>query len=147
MRHRQLLVSAAAAVLMLAAGGAANAQAAKPITIAPQALDTALLELGALSERQVMVRADIASGKMTRGVVGAPSFEIALAAMLDGSGLTYRRSGDTYLIEEATGPQSGSAAGGGAEVEALIVTAQKREENIQDVPIAISAFSAEALEA
>src|SRR5690606_2468016 len=31
-------------------------------------------------------------------------------------------------------------------VEALIVTAQKREEAIQDVPIAISAFSQRALE-
>ncbi|HEX5777004.1 MAG TPA: TonB-dependent receptor [Caulobacteraceae bacterium] len=44
------------------------------------------------------------------------------------------------------GPQSGSAAGAGAEVEALIVTAQKREEDIQDVPIAISAFTQESLE-
>ncbi|HEX6859657.1 MAG TPA: TonB-dependent receptor [Caulobacteraceae bacterium] len=150
MRHprsfnSRLMAGAAAAVLLLAAGGAAHAQT-KPITIAPQALDTALSELGALSDRQVMVRADIASGKMSRGVTDAPSFEAALVAMLDGSGLTYRRSGNTYLIEETGSPQSGSAAGGGAEVEALIVTAQKREEDIQDVPIAISAFSAEALE-
>jgi hypothetical protein len=44
-------------------------------------------------------------------------------------------------------PQSGSAAGDGAEgtVQALIVTAQKREEDIQDVPIAISAFTQEDL--
>ncbi len=35
----------------------------------------------------------------------------------------------------------------GATVEELIVTAQKKEEAIQDVPIAISAFSAQALEA
>jgi outer membrane receptor protein involved in Fe transport len=50
----------------------------------------------------------------------------------------------------ATDPQSGSAAGDGADqgtVQALIVTAQKREENIQDVPIAISAFSQKELEA
>ena len=66
------MAGAAAAVLMLAAG-AANAEGPRPITIAPQALDTALSELGALSDRQVMVRADIASGKMTRGVTGASS--------------------------------------------------------------------------
>jgi outer membrane receptor protein involved in Fe transport len=45
-------------------------------------------------------------------------------------------------------PQSGGAAGGGADqgtVQALIVTAQKREENIQDVPIAMSAFTQEDL--
>jgi iron complex outermembrane receptor protein len=48
----------------------------------------------------------------------------------------------------ASDPQSGSAAGDGADsgtVQALIVTAQKREENIQDVPIAMSAFSQEDL--
>src|SRR5690606_25655905 len=61
--------------------------------------------------------------------------------------LTWRRSGDTFLIlRPDQAPQGAGAAGGGAEVEALIVTAQKREEDIQDVPIAISAFSQEALE-
>src|SRR5690606_3628362 len=49
-------------------------------------------------------------------------------------------------IVDAQAPQGGSAAGDGAgTVEALIVTAQKREEDIQDVPIAISAFSQEDL--
>jgi len=32
-------------------------------------------------------------------------------------------------------------------IEEIVVTAQKREENLQDVPISVSAFSAEALEA
>jgi len=39
------------------------------------------------------------------------------------------------------------AAPDDAALEEVIVTAQKRAENIQDVPIAISAFSAEALQA
>jgi len=37
--------------------------------------------------------------------------------------------------------------GGGSVVDELIVTAQKREESIQDVPIAVSAYSEEALRA
>ena len=59
----------------------------------------------------------------------------------------YRREGDTFLIVQggSADPQ-GASAGSGAEVEALIVTAQKREEDIQDVPIAISAFTQEDLE-
>ena len=37
--------------------------------------------------------------------------------------------------------------GGATAVDDIIVTAQKREESIQDVPIAVSAFSAETLDA
>ncbi|MEG2312999.1 TonB-dependent receptor plug domain-containing protein, partial [Brevundimonas sp.] len=36
---------------------------------------------------------------------------------------------------------------GSTAVDEIIVTAQKREQSIQDVPIAVSAFSAEALDA
>ena len=44
-----------------------------------------------------------------------PNAEIALAQLLDGTGLTYRRNGDTFLIVSASDPQSGSAAGDGAD--------------------------------
>ena len=69
--------------------------------------------------------------------------------MLDGTGLTYRANGDTFVIVSASDPQSGSAAGDGADrarSQALIVTAQKRKRTIQDVPIAISAFTEKTLE-
>ena len=46
------------------------------------------------------------------------------------------------LAQEAVGAQPAQAT----TVENIIVTAQKREESIQDVPIAVSAFSAEALD-
>jgi len=38
------------------------------------------------------------------------------------------------------------AADEGNVVEEIVVTAQKREQNIQDVPIAISAFTADTLQ-
>ena len=34
-----------------------------------------------------------------------------------------------------------------AQIEEIVVTAQKREENLQDTPIAITAFTEESLEA
>ncbi len=40
-------------------------------------------------------------------------------------------------------PQDSGRAGGG--IEEIIVTAQKRAENVQDVPIAISTFTSSAL--
>jgi len=42
---------------------------------------------------------------------------------------------------------SGAQQGGGNVLEELVVTAQKREEALQDVPIAVSAFSQDSLEA
>ncbi|MBM4224629.1 MAG: hypothetical protein FJ167_07525, partial [Gammaproteobacteria bacterium] len=40
--------------------------------------------------------------------------------------------------------QSGSGASeGGLSLEEIVVTARKREESLQDVPIAVTAFSAE----
>ncbi|MGE5565980.1 MAG: TonB-dependent receptor domain-containing protein, partial [Parcubacteria group bacterium] len=140
---------AGAAFLALTLGAAsAHAADAGAINIAPQPLDTALNELGSLGNQQILIRSDIAAGKVAHAVNGAPTFEAALVAMLEGTGLTWRREGATYLVVSASDPQSGSAAGDGADgtVQALIVTAQKREQAIQDVPIAISAFTEKSLQ-
>ena len=50
----------------------------------------------------------------------------------------------TPVLAQTAAPQAGS---GPTVVDDIIVTAQKREEAIQDVPIAVSAFSAETLDA
>jgi iron complex outermembrane receptor protein len=143
--HARLMSGAAFAAMML--GGAAAAAEPVKFDIAPQSLTAALNEFGVQSSKAVLFTTDLTGAKVSRGISQEAEPEIALAQMLDGTGLTWRRSGDAFLIVKAdSGPQSGSAEGGGAEVEALIVTAQKKEENIQDVPIAISAFSAKALE-
>jgi len=143
----QLLCSVAGAALVMYAG-AAQAQETRRIEIAPQSLATALHEFGVQSGHQVLFKATATAAKKSPGAVAEGDMELALNQLLAGTGLSFRRAGDVFLIEPegASGPQSGSAAGGGAEVEALIVTAQKREEDIQDVPIAMSAFSQEQLE-
>ncbi len=117
------------------------------IDIAPQPLTTALYQLGVQTGQQIIFSPSLATAKMSQGSKGADNIELALNQVLAGTGLTYERTADAILIKKADqDPQGGSAAGGGATVEALIVTAQKREEDIQDVPIAISAFSQEQLE-
>jgi outer membrane receptor protein involved in Fe transport len=137
----------AATAVLLSATGAAHAQDERGFQIPAQPLVSALYEFGEQSGRQVLFKPGLTDNKLSTEVAKAADQEQALAMLLKGTGLSFRRSGDVYLIEEegGSGPQSGSAAGGGAEVEALIVTAQKREEDIQDVPIAISAFSQEDL--
>jgi len=145
-RARLLCGAAAASLIMWA--GAANAQDAS-INIPPQSLATALYTFAAQSGHQVMFAPELAGSKMTRGVAGMADQKEALRQLLAGTELAFKQEGDTFLIVSASDPQSGSAAGDGADqgtVAALIVTAQKREEQIQDVPIAISAFTEKSLE-
>lgn len=47
----------------------------------------------------------------------------------------------------STEPAAAPAARGSRVIEEIVVTAQKREENLQDVPISVAAFSGEKLEA
>ena len=152
MTHARMLCGAATAAIFVFSS-AAHAQEQSPINIAPQSLATALYEFGGQTGRQILFTPDVAASKTTRGVAGATDQQVALAELLQGTGLTYRRTGDTYLIVQAgeggSSPQPESAAGDGADgtVDTLVVTAQKREEDIQDVPIAISAFTQETLDA
>ncbi len=138
----RLLAGAAMAAL---ACGAASAEDLA-LNIQPQPLGDALNEFAVQAKHGVVFAPGLVAQKTSPGVTGAASVDEALAQVLAGTGLTWRRDGATFLIVQAgeggSGPQSASAGG---DVDALIVTAQKREENIQDVPIAISAFSQQAL--
>ncbi|HEX5775702.1 MAG TPA: TonB-dependent receptor, partial [Caulobacteraceae bacterium] len=137
----------AAMLALLGGAQGAVAQETAQFNIAPQPLASALNEFAVQSPWPILYTSQMTGGKTTAGVTGATDPQLALNTLLEGTGLSYRREGDTFLIVKAdSAPQSGSAAGGGAEVEALIVTAQKREQDIQDVPIAMSAFSQETLE-
>jgi len=151
MRHYSRLLCGAAAIAILSSAGLAHAEdrAQVRFDIPAQPLTAALNQFGIQSGSAVLFKADVTGEKVSRPLSGAADPELALASMLDGTGLSYRREGQAFVIVSASDPQSGSAAGDGADagtVQALIVTAQKREENIQDVPIAMSAFTQEALE-
>jgi outer membrane receptor protein involved in Fe transport len=143
------LASGSTAALLASLAMAPAAYAQEQITsfnIPEQPLATALLDLGRQAHISVAAPHEVVAGKTARSVQGDLSTRQALIALLDGSGLSYDFVGPTAV--RITAPQSGSAAGDGADsgtVQALVVTAQKREENIQDVPIAMSAFSQEDL--
>ncbi len=149
-RQARLLCGAAMATLVVA-GPALSAEAAV-FNIPSQPLSTALAQFGVQSEQGVFADSELTSTKVTRGVVGEKDPEAALTQLLAGTGLAFRREAGAFVIVQAgeggSGPQqSGAGEGGAGVIEALVVTAQKREEAIQDVPIAISAFSQQALEA
>jgi iron complex outermembrane receptor protein len=124
-------------------------EAAKPVfEIAAGDLRSALQQFARQTNQEVMFSNAVVEGKRTRGFSGADDAPDALHALLADTGLTFTKTatGTLLVVSEGGSPQGASAAGGGAEVEALIVTAQKKNENIQDVPIAISAFTQKSLD-
>ena len=91
---------------------------------------------------------DLVAGKKSPGVQGIYSPEAAVKKILKGTGLTYQVTAENTVVlkenemvvaqreaeekEEVKRP---------LEMEQMVVTAQKREENVQDVPASISVFS------
>src|SRR3546814_16233462 len=70
--------------------------------------------------------------------------EQALALLLKGTGLTARRTGtQTWSVVRAAEPPAAADEYRGNEI---VVTAQKRVESVQDVPIAVTALSQKTLE-
>jgi iron complex outermembrane receptor protein len=142
--------AAAGALLALAAPAPAVAQTATySFDIPAQDVSSALIAYGRTSRQQLVFDGTAVRNKQSSTLVGEYAADTGLYKLLEGTGLRAEFAGDgaVRIVGDAD-PQSGSAAGDGADgtVEALIVTAQKREEDIQDVPIAISAFTQEQLE-
>jgi len=146
--------------------------AIKQLTNIPaQNLAPALHTLAADRHLQVLYRTDAVGELHTRGAVGELSTDEALTQLLKGTGLTYRYldektitiiplSGLTSYLFLGDGNDdqspanlttggsgaSGSAEKGVAQLEEVVVTAQKREERIIDVPISIIAVGGDELQ-
>lgn len=156
--RRSMLCGIGLAGLIVSTCGS-PAFAETPYHIRPQSLDLALRDFGLQSGLTIMADAALTKGKVSHGIAGAATPEAALSAILRGSGLTYRRQGKVFVIQPGS---LGSVEGNGqaatpvavpteqAQSDAIgqdiIVTAQKRRESIQKVAIAVSAFSAKALD-
>jgi iron complex outermembrane receptor protein len=146
--HRAALhgSAAVAALLALSAPGYAAAQAVTySFDIPSQDVSAALIAYGRTARQQLVFDGTAVRNKHSSALVGEYPADRGLYKLLEGTGLRaeFSGAGAVRIVQDADGPQSQSAGAG--EVEALIVTAQKREEDIQDVPIAMSAFSQETL--
>lgn len=123
--------------------------ASHELSIASQPLSSALRALAEQTGIQVVFFTEVTEGRQAPALTGRYSLQDAISRLLEGSGLDYR-----FLDDEGSitihAPQAEPAAGVTSRytgIEEVIVTGQKREERIQDVPIAISAFSMESLDA
>ena len=163
MRNAYLRAAARAALLSatvlvpsagLLAPAVAQAQGVR-FDIPARDLGGALRSLAVAADIQILFDEALVRGKRSPAIRGAFSTEAALNRMLAGSGLVARRGANgVMMVERAAapaqapgmgGPERAGAEEGDAEPE-IIVTAQKREERITDVPIAITALSKAALD-
>ena len=144
---RKFLLSGAAIGCLALSGNTALAREhVTSYRIPAQSLDRALRDFGVQSGATILVDAAIVNGKRTAGHSKRSDPETALRALLLGTGLGYRRDGDVFVVTRE-GNVTPLAAGGEIEDDTeIVVTAQKREEKISDVPIAISAFTPKALD-
>ncbi|ULQ46908.1 TonB-dependent receptor [Flagellatimonas centrodinii] len=119
-------------------------------------LGSALDAVASLNDLQIAYSSDLVDGRTAPALQGEYTLQQALDALLAGSGLEAAMVGDNALVVRRIAPppttQSAPAptdvaSARRAGVEEIIVTGQKKAERLQDVPIAISAFSMEQLDA
>lgn len=123
--------------------------------IEAQSMAGALRDLALQAGVSIMADAALTQGKVAPRYVATSDVEVALTALLRGSGLSYRRRGAVFVVRAGpsadtdTKPQSDQTAvvqQEPADSGVIVVTAQKMRESVQDVPIAVSAFSSAALD-
>lgn len=162
---RAILCSAVvfATALTSANGHAAEAMESRVVRveIAPQGLSTALIELSSQAGVQLLMTAADVPDITSKGLSGEYSLQEALNRLLAGSGLTYQvdASGTITVLKSTAAPAQSAeptssvrtsspepqAARSTGQLEEVIVTAQKREERLQDVPLAVTALAGDAL--
>ncbi|MDT9600990.1 TonB-dependent receptor domain-containing protein [Sphingosinicella rhizophila] len=140
--------------------------------IPAQDLGSALRNFAQVSRQQVTFSGALVRGKRGNAVSGTYTAPQALDRLLAGTGLSVRRAVRGVLVLQRTAPaaQEGSTASPDArttsalgeqalqareaetgdisvkgETDEIVVTAQKREERLQDVPVPVTALSADRL--
>lgn len=139
-----LLATTSAAVVAMAAPAWAQT---KVFDVAEQSASSGIAAFARQADVQILVSADDTRGRRTAAVRGEMTVDAGLRRLVEGSGLIITSSdGRTFTLGVASQAEN-LAPDAGTTLDDIIVTAQKRNESIQDVPIAVSAFSAENLEA
>lgn len=149
MRYRDLrsALATSAAICAVAIATPAMAQT-KTFNVPAQSAATGIPQLATQADVQILVSADAVSGKNIRAIKGAMTVDQAVRRAAADAGLRVVSSdGRTYtLASSAVAGNVATPAADDYRGEEIIVTAQKRVESVQDVPIAITALSQKNLE-
>jgi outer membrane receptor protein involved in Fe transport len=159
MRNVMIRIGAAcltgASVAALVAPTAAQAQQAgqnRAFDIPAQSLAAALEAFGRQSHAEIIFDRAAVAGKRSSAVRGNHPPSAALHRLLGGTGLVARMpNADTFMVSAAPKPvvrnEAAMLAAPDAQAdEEIIVTAQKREQTLFEIPQAVSVVSGERLE-
>lgn len=133
---------------------------AKEVQIPPGELVEAIQELSKQYGAEIIYEAKKLDGIKTQGVNGDIDVEQAIQKLLDGTGLeVYKDSSGAMLITTSrasrselqaipikAAPLAGVAESSFQRISEVVVTARKRPESLQDVPVVITAIGQEQLE-
>lgn len=160
-KYAPWLVSVCGYAVIMAGAIPDAAQAAEQrveLHMAAQSLGSALAQFGQRFAQPILYDPKLVEGVRSARVDGNLTATDALRRLLAGTGLTFQRtvSGAFVLIQEqgnvapakqdrglAAHPAADSAENGLVDI---VVTAEKREQNLQDIPISITAFNPQMLE-
>lgn len=157
MRYRDLrgVLASSVAVMAVAAATPAMAQV-RSFNIPAQAAATGIPALAKQADIQLLVSSESIAGKNIRAVKGRMTVDEALRRMASDVDLrVVTTDGRTYTLtpREKKGAQSSlhapvyqAAQAPQYDNDIIVVTAQKKEERITDVPISMTALSAKALD-
>ena len=114
--------------------------------IPAQPVASAIGELARQGDVDILVSDTVSQGRQSKAIDGAMTVEQALDRLLVGTGLQVRKtSARTFVVIEAPRHSSGapvsSTNASATQNEIITVTAQRREEDVQDVSTAVTAIS------
>src|SRR3546814_232009 len=123
----------------------------KSFNVPAQSAATGIPARAEQADIQILVSEEAVRGKTIRAIKGSMTVDQAVRRAAADAGLRIVSSdGRTYTLASATSANAGNAvtlpADDGYRGNEIVVTAQKRVESVQDVPIAVTALSQKALE-
>ncbi|MDX9873878.1 MAG: TonB-dependent receptor [Spongiibacteraceae bacterium] len=135
--------------MMTSVAALSQEQTTRRYDIAPQGLDEALTQYGLQSGRNIYFRGEQIGERQSEGLQGDYSAEEALIRLLSGTDIRYEVADDgTILITRAQEGADRSPQPARRTLEEVVVTATKKNsaENVQMVPLAVTAYGEEQLE-
>ncbi|WP_369062075.1 TonB-dependent receptor [Caulobacter sp. 73W] len=138
----------AGGVAALALGCALPAAAQqRTFDVPPQAAGSAISVFARQSGLQVVAPADGLQGVRTQALKGQMDARAALRRLIEGTGLEIASdSGGVIVLRRASSGGAEAALAEPAALDTIIVTAQKRDESAQSVPISLTALSGRTVE-